>query len=162
LGSGSAGGGPITGFGAPGGGATIRGLAIDGFQGAGIFVGSAASANLFTGNFVGTDVTGTVSRPNGGGGIDISQSDANTIGGLTAPERNLISGNGGAGIVIAGSTNLIEGNFIGPDSTGAAGLANAGDGVSILSGFGNTIGGTIAGAGNSIAFNTAHGVVVDT
>ena len=144
------------------GGATISGLAIDGFRGAGIFVGSGAGSNLVTGNFIGTDVTGTASRPNAGGGIYISSSFGNTIGGPTTAERNVISGNGGAGIVLNGSDNLVEGNFIGLNAAGTGGVPNAGDGISILSGFFNTVGGTATGAGNTIAFNAGIGVAVDT
>ena len=58
--------------------------------------------------------------------------------------------------------NVIEGNRIGTDVTGTANLGNTGDGVNIVSSPNNTIGGTAAGAGNSIAFNTAAGVFVST
>jgi hypothetical protein len=48
--------------------------------------------------------------------------------------------------------NVIQGNFIGTDVTGAQALGNQGAGV-VVNDDANTIGGTVAGAGNIIAFN---------
>ena len=50
--------------------------------------------NVVEGNFIGTDPTGTLARPNGSGGIRVFSS-GNRIGGLTAAARNVISGNHG-------------------------------------------------------------------
>jgi parallel beta-helix repeat protein len=152
------------------GGVTVRGLAIDGFQGVGISVGPRASGNLITGNDIGTEVTGTAARPNAGGGI-LVLSSGNTIGGLTSGDRNIISGNGVDGIFLtdAGAThNLVQGNFIGTDATGTKPLGNTRHGVSITqtndtsnpSGSDNTIGGTAAGAGNVISGNGGFGIVI--
>jgi hypothetical protein len=58
---------------------------------------------------------------------------------------------------------LVEGNFIGTDASGANPLGNQGDGITITGFFpaaNNTIGGTVAGAGNVIAFNSGVGVNV--
>ena len=77
--------------------------------------------------------------------------------------RNIISANTIAGIGLYDDTTgtLIEGNFIGTDKTGANPLGN-GTGVLIDGGSAdNTIGGTVAGAGNTIAFSTGNGVDVD-
>ncbi len=42
-----------------------------------------------------------------------------TIGGTTAAERNVISGNGGYGVRLNSGSNLVvSGNFIGTDVTG--------------------------------------------
>ena len=86
------------------------------------------------GNFIGTDRTGTKAVPNGGGGIgEYNSSSSNTIGGTSAGARNVISGNTGYGISMAGETNdVIEGNYIGVDATGNVALPNSGVGVSIL------------------------------
>ena len=55
----------------------------------------------------------------------------------------------------------MQGNFIGTDVTGKKDLGNLGNGVKIdLSASKNTIGGTADGAGNTIAFNGANGVLV--
>ena len=50
---------------------------------------------MIEGNFIGTDPTGTLARPNSGG-IRVFSSD-NRIGGLTPAARNVISGNTGPG-----------------------------------------------------------------
>jgi hypothetical protein len=55
--------------------------------------------------------------------------------------------------------NLIQGNVIGTDVTGAA-LGNGGNGV-YVNGSDNTIGGTAPAAGNTIAFNSNDGVLID-
>jgi len=123
-----------------------------------------ATGNVVQGNYIGTDVTGTVDLGNrfSGVSIDLGASN-NTIGGTTAGARNLISGNDD-GVVIAGSGttgNQILGNFIGTDVNGTADLGNPSDGVIIENGASNnTIGGTASGAGNTIAFNGGDGVAV--
>ena len=54
---------------------------------------------------------------------------------------NLIGGNKGNGVTLAGTDTVVAGNAIGVNVTGAAALANGGDGVRILqSGSGNLIG----------------------
>ena len=59
--------------------------------------------------------------------------------------------------------NLVVGNWIGTDSSGIIAIPNVGDGVEIDTGASdNTIGGTAAGSGNIIAFNSAVGVQVGT
>ena len=50
--------------------------------------------------------------------------------------------------------NQLLGNFIGANAAGTVGLGNAGDGVFVTGGASsNTIGGTVAGAGNVISAN---------
>ena len=89
-------------------------------------------------------------------------SDNNTIGGTTAAERNVISGNTLDGVVItdSGTTgNTISGNYIGTDTLGTTALPNVSDGIEIsASATGNTIGGTTAGHRNVISGNGSSGV----
>src|SRR4030042_768370 len=69
----------------------------------------------------------------------------NTIGGDTAEERNVISGNGSHGVYINGSGtdgNYVKGNYIGTDAAGTADLGNSNAGVYIYDAPNNTIGGT--------------------
>jgi len=64
-------------------------------------------------------------------------------------------------VIQAGSGNTVQGNRIGTDLGGTGALANSLYGVLLLSNTtGNTIGGTSAGEGNTIAFNGAGGLRV--
>lgn len=95
--------------------------------------------NLFiTGNYIGTDQTGTEARPNNVG-INIVGPHA-TIGGITEQERNIISGNAESGILLGVEAfdNAIIGNTIGLDVTGTMGLPNR-TGVVLGPGSFNTI-----------------------
>jgi hypothetical protein len=123
--------------------------------GNGVQIGS--SSNVVQGNFIGTDVTGTLDLGNRLSGVEIRGSD-NTIGGTVAGARNVISGNGREGVRISsGGGNVVRGNFIGTDVTGTLELGNDIHGVRV-SGSGNTIGGTLAGAGNVISGNGEFGI----
>jgi hypothetical protein len=131
------------------------------------FVGAGTTANLAQGNFIGTDPTGTFSIANGFAGLTFFDGAvSNTAGGTTAATRNIISGNGGYGVVIGdpGTTgNVVEGNFIGVGRNGASEVAN-GAGALISNGAqNNTVGGAAAGAGNVLSGNFTRGVwITDT
>jgi titin len=129
-----------------------------------VITGSGATTNVIQGNFIGTNPKGITAVPNTGDGIDIvAGASANTVGGTTAPARNIISSNLGNGIVLQDATssgNVVEGNFVGVDSTGLAKLPNAKDGVLIQNATNNTVGGTAAGAGNVISANGSQGVEI--
>ena len=117
---------------------------------------TSTSGTLIQGNFIGTDVTGTLARPNGQlAHIDVSQSATITIGGTAAGTGNLISGEPvqGTGILIDGGVVgpvNIQGNFIGTTTTGNALLANGGPGIHIVGSTNVNIGGTTASARNVI------------
>ena len=78
---------------------------------------------------------------------------------------NLISGNGGSGVVLTAFSsglpagNVVVGNRVGTDITGTTGLPNGGAGI-LVNSTGNQIGGTAPGEANVIAFNAAAGVQV--
>jgi CSLREA domain-containing protein len=119
-----------------------------------------ANSNIIQGNFIGTDVTGTIGCANGTGIRTFNTANNNQIGGTTAAARNVISGNGtGIGIQGGGTSGTsIRGNFIGTNSAGDAVLGN-GYGVRFVTPTQNiTLGGTAAGAGNVIAGNSRSGV----
>jgi Bacterial Ig domain len=141
---------------AAGAGNVIGGLGTDGIQFGG------GSGDVAEGNYVGTDPTGTIALANGQGvGIRYGETD-DTIGGTTPRAGNLISGNG-TGILIpfGDNNNVIEGNLIGTDHTGSNALPNTGAGIEIVdNSSGNIVGGTVAGAGNIIAFNEGAGVII--
>ncbi len=111
------------------------------------------------GNYIGTDVTGTIALPHSREGIFLVSSNS-LIGGTTAAARNLISGNNGSGIglAFAAMNNQVQGNYIGTNAAGTAALPN-GSGVAIVEGaHDNFIGGTATGTRNVISGNTGAGV----
>jgi titin len=129
----------------------------------GIYVTTNSVGNLVQGNFIGVDVTGSHALGNATNGISIDSASSNTVGGTTSGARNVISGNGNYGIEIFNATataNSVQGNYIGPDVTGQSALANQLCGVHILSPA-NTIGGSVAGAGNVISGNGQDGLFLD-
>jgi len=140
----------------------VRGLAIGGFagpvgvigatQGIGILA-SNASGVIIAGNFIGTDATGTIARPNANG-VTFGRVTASTIGGGDPAARNIISGNWGRGIEFndLSTGNLALGNFVGTTAAGTGALGNGADGV-ITFFANNTIGGPAAGARNVISGN---------
>ena len=127
----------------------------------GVYAGTVGD-NTIEGNLIGTDSTGTVAIPNGNDGIELA-AIGDVVGGTTAATRDVISGNNQYGLVLENNATdiLVEGNFIGTDKTGTQPLANGVGGVLIEgSAAVNTIGGTAAKDGNTIAFNGGTGVAV--
>lgn len=125
-------------------GCLIRGLVINGFSQDGILIhGPYAVDNQVSGNYIGTDRSGSLAVPNGKSGIDIAQgATSNRIGGANAGDRNVISGNRGAGVFIQGDftlSNLVQGNYIGVGADGRSWLGNTG-GAGVSSGYGVLIG----------------------
>ena len=111
-----------------------------------------SSSNIVQGNYIGTDVTGTLAIGNPGPGIYLGDTAVgNLIGGTVPSAGNLISGNGGVGIALNGSGvigTVIQGNLIGTDYTGTRPLGNW-DGIGTQDSPGNIIGGEESGAGNT-------------
>lgn len=124
------------------------------------------SENSIQGNYIGTDVSGTIRLQNEGSGIVIAGAFNNVVGGATPGAGNLISGNGQHGIFLNASAtydNVVQGNILGMNAGAAAALGNTADGIHIESAASTAIGGESASAGNIIAYNGANGVnVVDT
>jgi hypothetical protein len=152
-----------------GGTSTSAGNVISGTVGFGVIISdSGSSVNLVEGNLIGVDQSGLVPLPNSSGGVGIGNglenlgyASLNTIGGTTPGAANVISANGGPGVSIAGSANLVEGNFIGTGRDGTASLGNTGAGVALFGGASlNTIGGTSSAAANVIGNNTGDGVTI--
>jgi parallel beta-helix repeat protein len=126
--------------------------------------GAGTNNNVVEGNYIGLSSTG---GPLGNGGygvqIDTGASD-NTIGGTTTGARNVISANTESGVIItsAGTTgNVVEGNYLGTDTTGEYADGNGYDGVDITAGATfNVIGGTSTLDRNVISANKYHGVYI--
>jgi titin len=141
----------------------IKGLVIQDFDNHGIcIVGTGATGNIIAGNHIGTDATGTSDAGNGDNGILIEYgANLNYIGGRSAADRNIISGNEGDGVWIGtdAMTNTVAGNYIGLTANGATGLANTRNGVNVVSGtLYNVIGGDSSLERNVISGNGQAGV----
>jgi titin len=135
----------------------VRGLAINRFGTDGIQV-QKGGANVIQANFIGTDPFGTLSRPNRREGVWLNESFGNIVGGTNTGDRNVISGNGDAGLyVLEGGSNLVQGNFMGMTITGTGALANGNSGIILYNSPGNQVGGG-AGAGNIISGNHGSGI----
>ncbi len=137
---------------------------ISGNSAYGIYLAdSNTTGNMVLGNFIGTDASGLNAVPNGKSGVFIGNSSAgNFIGGLSAPARNVISGNTEYGIFLADTrSNSISGNYIGLDAGGLTALGNVLAGVIFSSRAQNNLLGRIgAGAGNVISGNAEYGVIM--
>ena len=144
-------------------------ISSNGFVGIYIFQRGAEN-NVVQGNFIGTDITGTIAIPNGdninvefkGGGILLEIADSNIIGGNTSAARNIISGNLWYGIKVQTSDfNIIQSNWIGVAADGNP-LGNELSGISVddTEPSDNLIGGTGPSEGNVIAHNGNAGVLI--
>ena len=130
------------------------------------------ASSVVEGNLIGTNAAGTSALGNGdntsagaggiyilaGGGINTND----TIGGASAGDGNVISGNNGHGVnIVGGSGNTVQGNSIGIDITGEKAIPNAIGGVVVYDSSNNLIGGptskTGSGAGNVISGNNDGG-----
>jgi hypothetical protein len=159
--SGASTGGFVTGLRIEAADTTIRGLVINDFHVGVNMVGFDTTRNTVEGNFVGTNPAGDAALGNALIGVSISSGvPGNTVGGTEPAQRNLISGNEGDGIVVAGPDNKVQGNLVGTTASGTGDLGNSGDGVHV-SNSDNTVGDTEPGAANTIAFNGGSGVLVD-
>ncbi len=132
-----------------------------------------SNGNRIAMNFIGTDATGKLRLGNRGNGVLLTNgSSANVIGGqatggndptngvfVRPPQGNLISANGGDGVLINGTAtnNLLSGNFIGTDACGNAALGNALDGVEIRNADGNQLIGCTLRTNPFVFYNVISG-----
>jgi hypothetical protein len=107
---------------------------ISGNRGDGIVIAplfGPARSHVIQGNYIGTDVTGTLPLSNGGNGVSIAGAGfgGNAIGGTAPGAGNVIAFNGGDGVLIDASTgNAIRRNRI---------FANGSLGIELLDGANN-------------------------
>lgn len=125
---------------------------ISGNNGDGINIRGAGSK--LQGNFIGTDITGTLALGNSSNGVVAGDV---LIGGTQPEARNIISANGSQGNIAIGafgsnSPATVQGNYIGTDVTGTKALGGLSAGINISTN-NNIIGGTTAAARNIISGN---------
>jgi uncharacterized repeat protein (TIGR01451 family) len=104
--------------------------------------------NQVIGNYVGTDISGTLDRGNGGVGIYVECGARNTL-----VQGNLVSGNTLAGIVVGDHSsdfNVVIGNRIGVTLDGNQPLLNGGVGIYVGGAAYSRIGGAAPGEGNLV------------
>ena len=135
---------------------------ISGNSESGVYViGALAKGNVISGNFIGTEVTGSALLANNLG-VWVESAPGNLIGGATSSGRNVISGNSSCGIYVTGSlanSNVISGNYLGTDATGRLAVPNWW-GI-YLSAPGTIVGGTQPGRGNLVSGNNPYGIFLD-
>jgi len=142
----------------------VRGLVIDHTSSSGIYIQAISGTTsdvVVEGNFIGVDATGmNVAASTNQAPVKII-GNTNRLGGTTAAERNVIGGGGNTIVSVAGTGNIIQGNYIGVSADGAQGLHQNGDGfattaIDLSTGGatnGTLIGGSVPGAGN-VLFGT--------
>jgi len=132
-----------------GGNSFVSGLVLNGFDSdptdnngvAGVAIGIADKGNnhIF-GNFIGTDISGELSVPNGWGVFVATGANGNSIGGASTEERNIIVATN-IGVDLRSDANSVENNYIGTNVAGTASLGSPLAGV-VIRGSLNTIGGS--------------------
>lgn len=130
--------------------------------------GAKASENQVLGCFIGTDPTGMMAQGNESGIVLDRGAHHNRIGGISAADRNVISGSSRREIELTGSgtnNNVILGNYIGVSADGKKSISPNG-GIVITEGAKNNIVGgpspdnAPGGSRNIICANGASGAAV--
>lgn len=127
--------------------------------------GGAATNNTILGNlFAPPASTCKIALPPcGGTGLWIEKANSNTIGGTTSGARNVFSGSiESQNIKISGATgNLIQGNYIGTDSSGS--ITSVGfAGIALFGAPNTTVGGTTPNARNIISGHLGPGIAISS
>jgi len=126
----------------------------------GVVIGGQGSK--LQGNFIGTDITGTVALGNTFDGV-IANNGA-LIGGTISGARNVIAGNEQSNILLdlnsSGQGVTVQGNYIGTDVTGSRAILSStvASGIAITSS-NNVIGGLVPEAQNVISGNS-FGIII--
>jgi len=150
IGNGGLGGTVATGSGAIVGGTTPgERNVISGNWSGGVLLSAGAGGSTVSGNYIGTDASGTNSLPNSGNGITII-SGGNVVGDSEPGSANLIAANSQYGVFImweGSNGNLVRGNTIVFNDAGGVSIADGADYNTIED---NQISGNQGGPGVSI------------
>lgn len=128
---------------------------------------SLTGSGAVRGNFIGVRADGNAALSNRTGGV--TADGGFTIGGTAAGAGNLIAGNFGNGVAMYGGVSvsvMVQGNRIGTNAAGTAGIANGGSGVQITY-VRSVIGGSDHDPGvcnracNLIGVNREDGIAID-
>ncbi len=129
------------------------GNVISGNSQYGVWLDLGSNNNVVQGNMIGVSGDASTKISNYIGIFDL-YNNTGTIGGSTSGAGNVIGGNRADGLYLINLNNyVIQGNYIGTDPTGLIDLGNNFSGILESGSSGIQIGGTLAGAGNVIAFN---------
>lgn len=124
------------------------------------------STILFKGNKIGVDINGNTDLGNGSSGVVATSGSGAIFGGINSSDRNIISGNGDAGLSVSGNNNEFYNNYIGTNITGMISIPNVNEGMrlnlSSAANANNTIGGTLVTQRNVISGNGGSGIVIMT
>ncbi len=130
-------------------GVTFRGLLVRRFPGYGLVGGGAGS--LLDCLNVGVEVDTAAAVPNADGVLV----GAGPSAGVVTVQNSLVSGNLGAGVVLARNRTEVRHNLIGTDETGSLALGNGGGGVFV-------VGDDVVLDGNVVSANGADGITLST
>lgn len=140
---------------ASGGTATVRGLNLRNSGNAGIAL-TGGTGHVVEGCFIGTTVDGAAAATNLGNGVTVNSTVSGVrIGGPGLHQRNLVSGNGAAGINAGGNDVVIENNVIGTAANGTTVIGNVFGGV-----FAAGTGGVVVN--NRVRGNGSRGIGIAT
>ena len=99
---------------------------------------------VITNNYIGTDKNGTKALGFSSWGIQLNSETNSLVGGSSANQRNIISGQNVAGLLLVGANNcLIQGNYIGTDFSGTYAVSNLNAGITFEGP--NTVGCSVIG-----------------
>ncbi len=128
----------------------------------GLLIGGNNNGVSVKGNYLGVGIDGITRVPNGYGITVNNANTAVTIGGSSAAERNVVSGNTTGGMNISNTTStsghVVIGNYFGLDKNGDAVAGATGFGISVATPNGLRIGGSSAGESNVISGNPSYGI----
>ena len=130
----------------------------------GLFIGGTSTGHTVVNNYIGTDITGTIVKGNGGSGINLNIGNGGTIVSVITVDQNVISGNSQWGINFnTASSSTATRNKIGTDVTGTLKLGNGKEGVRFSgTSLTNILGGSLANANIVTDNNGAAGVLVES